>query len=120
MNRWYALAALAASTTFLVHVALGGRALARPLLASTELHRVVKLTHYYCWHLVSIALALIALGLWLAAADPSLRPFGVAATLTAALFGLLNVAYALAFRLGPRRLPQWILFLAITLPGLLA
>jgi hypothetical protein len=120
MNVWYAFAALAAASTCAIHLLLGGRDLVRPLLASGDMHRVVVLTHYYCWHLVSIALAAISLGLALAAWDPGWRVLGVAATVLAAAFGLLNIVYALAFRLPPRLLPQWILFAVIVLPALLA
>lgn len=120
MNSAYAVAAVAAALTCGIHLIVGGRELVRPLLASRELPRIVVLSHYYCWHLVSIALALIATGLALAAWDPAWRSLGVAATLAAALFGALNLAYALCFRLTPRYLPQWLLFAAIVVPALLA
>ncbi|HYE85389.1 MAG TPA: hypothetical protein VEA16_03465 [Vicinamibacterales bacterium] len=119
MNIWYAAAAIVAAMTCAVHVVVGGRELVGPLLASRDMHRVTVLTHYYCWHLVSVALAAIALGLALAAWDPQWRLLGIASTVLAAAFGLLNIGYALAFRLSPRLLPQWLLFAAIALPGAL-
>lgn len=120
MNTWYLIAAVMALLTCLTHVVLGGRELVRPLLADTTLPRVVRLTHYYCWHLVTIALALMTAGLALAAWSTAYRQLGIAATLMALLFGLLNLAYALKFRLPVRLLPQWLLFAAVSTPGILA
>lgn len=120
MNIAYLLAAIAAAITCVTHIVLGGRELVPPLLGCRALPRVVVVTHYYCWHLVSIALAMIAAGLAMAAWTPEWRPFGVAATVIAASFGGLNLVYALRFHLPPRYLPQWLLFAAIVVPTLFA
>ncbi len=120
MNSWYLIAALMALLTCLIHVVLGGRELVRPLLADNTLPRVVRLTHYYCWHLVTIALALMSIGLGLAAWSSEFSQLGTAATLMALLFGLLNLGYGLRYRLPVRVLPQWLLFAAISIPGIVA
>src|SRR6478735_10545487 len=63
MNPWLGAAALAAFSTFLIHTFVGGRLIARPLLAARDLPRVPRLTVYYCWHMVSLLLFGMAVAL---------------------------------------------------------
>jgi hypothetical protein len=117
MNLWLALAAALAAFTTLVHAALGGRHVAAPLLASDGLHAVPKFTMYYCWHLVTIVLAALALAFALTATGQGSRDLAVFATVGAGLFGLWNLAMVGLFRLRISGFPQWALFAPIALCG---
>lgn len=108
-NPWifsaFALAVLMAG----IHVVVGGRLIARPLLES-DLADLPRLTLYLCWHGITIVLAGMALlyadGLfWRRRRDSVI----VASGLAAAFFGL-GWALILAFGLSPLDLPQWIVF----------
>lgn len=108
-NTWifsaFALAVLMAG----IHVFVGGRLIARPLLES-DLADLPRLTLYLCWHGITIVLAGMALlyadGLfWRRRRDSVI----VASGLAAAFFGL-GWALILAFGLSPLDLPQWIVF----------
>lgn len=116
MNSWLLAAAIAALLTFLVHVFVGGRLIAAPLLAAPGLARIPRLTTYYCWHMVSILLLAMALALgWTAwQANP---PLVLLLVVLAAAFALLSLGLGAAFRVSPWQLPQWIFFVLIALLG---
>lgn len=115
-NPWMAAAALAALVVCVVHVMLGGRLFARRLLAS-DLRPHVKHTLHYCWHLVSAALALMAVGFAWGAVATDARAAAIGATAMAAAFMGVNIVQNLAMRLSFARHPQGGFFLAVTLLG---
>jgi len=117
MNIWLALAAVFAAATTLIHFVLGGRHVAAPLLATERLHAVPKFTMYYCWHLVTIVLAALALAFGLAASGHASRDLALFATIGAALFCLWSLGMIGLFHLRIAHFPQWALFAAITLSG---
>jgi hypothetical protein len=117
MNHWLLLAGLAAGATCAVHVLLGGREIARPMLASNDLHRIVRLTNYYCWHMVTIVLAGMAGAFAYAAWHPASIELAAVFTLLAASFAVLSLGLIAVYRVRPLLMPQWILFLAITALG---
>lgn len=112
-NPWLFVAFLAAGAVCVTHLVLGGRLVARPLLAS-ELRPHAKLTAYYCWHLVSAALALMAAGLAWGAFASEAREAAIGATALAAAFMGVNVVQNLAMRLSFARHPQGVFFLVVT------
>lgn len=112
MNLWLAAAAVVAFATFLIHTVVGGRQIARPLLAARDLARIPQLTVYFCWHMVTILLFAMSLALaW--AAWRANTPLVVLITLLAVAFTGLSLALVVANRVRPWYLPQWILFAAI-------
>ncbi|CAN7277249.1 hypothetical protein [Bosea sp. LjRoot237] len=117
MNIWLALAAAIAAATTLIHVILGGRHVAAPLLATERLHAAPKFTMYYCWHLVTIVLAALALAFGLAATGRGSRDLALFATVGATLFCLWGLAMVGLFRLRIAHFPQWALFAAIAVSG---
>jgi hypothetical protein len=117
MNAWLALAALLAAATTLIHAILGGREIATPLLAAERLHAVPKFTLYYCWHLVTIVLAALALAFGLVAIGLGSRDLALFATVGAALFCLWSLGMVGLFRLRIAQFPQWALFAAIAISG---
>ena len=117
MNLWLALAAALAAATTLIHAVLGGRHVAAPLLAAERLHAVSKFTMYYCWHLMTIVLAALALAFGLAATGHGSCDLALFATAGAALFCLWSLGMIGLFRLRIAHFPQWALFAVITLSG---
>lgn len=117
MNAWLALAAVLAAATTLIHAILGGREIATPLLAAERLHAVPKFTLYYCWHLVTIVLAALALAFGLVAIGLGSRDLALFATAGAALFCLWGLGMVGLFRLRIAHFPQWALFAAIAISG---
>jgi len=53
-------ASLLMAAAFFVHVFVGGKYVARPLLADKRLPPPAKWLSYYCWHLVSLMLVFFA------------------------------------------------------------
>jgi len=103
---WVALGLAAAMTG--VHVVVGGRVIAGPLLAS-GLETLPKMTLYLCWHGVTIVLA----GMGALFADGLIRGRRESVMLgggLAAAFFALGWGYILGFGLSPMALPQWIAF----------
>lgn len=101
----------------LTHVCLGGREAARPLLGAKDLTAVPRLTVYYCWHLVTIVLALMSVGY---AYLSQTFEFGLAwgLLITSGLFACLSIGLIIKYRVNPLWLPQWILFLILAVCGI--
>jgi|DewCreStandDraft_4_1066084.scaffolds.fasta_scaffold90665_3 hypothetical protein len=113
----FLLPALVSAVIAAIHFFVGGREIARPLVRQTALPPVVTLTHYYCWHLVTITLIGIAGAFVCAAFDPGARTLAVFATLFAGLFCLWGLALVLWKRQRHRHMPQWMLFAVLTASG---
>ena len=66
MNNIYIVAAgLLALVWLTVHIFVGGRQIARPLLTAPDLAPIVRETQYLCWHFTSVAIGSMAgLILW--------------------------------------------------------
>ena len=121
MNWLLLSASILAAVTALIHVLLGGREVAAPLLR-TELAETVKLTMYACWHLVSAALAVSAVGLLSAASNGGQSgDLAVFVGTLWTLFGLvfLYLSLVLARPRGLFQYPQWTLLLPVGLLALL-
>jgi hypothetical protein len=111
-------AAALALLTFVVHTVFGGRDVAVPLRRAVDLPRMPKLTAYYCWHIVTIMLFVLAGALGYAAlVEPHNRALVVVCLLLAAGCAVWNIALIIGSRASPwRELPQWTLFVAISTP----
>lgn len=117
MNPLLLTASLLAAAICLIHVLLGGREIARPLLAAEGLRSVPKYTSYYCWHLVTIMLAGMSLAFFLAAMPGGARAPASFATVGALAFAVLCLAINARFGLRAWRHPQWALFLPLAATG---
>jgi hypothetical protein len=117
LNPWFAAAGLTAFATCLAHVMLGGRLFAAPLLSSS-LPSPVKHTNYFCWHLVTAALAVMAAIFAWAAFSADARSAAIGATALALAFLAVNTTQNLAQRLSFTRHPQGGFFLVISLLAL--
>lgn len=96
----------------LVHLFLGGREIARPLLSAGSLAPTVRHTQYLCWHFTSVTIAVMA-GLFFAAAQSGVTALATAGTLLAAGFFVTGVGLVWGLGESHLRLPQGWLFLPV-------
>lgn len=117
MNTGFALAALFSLVTFGVHVFVGGRYAARPLLAVEGLEKASRSLNYYTWHMATGLLLFMAAGFVLAAFGRASSDVALLLTLMAAAFSPLSVWAAIKGGIAPWRLPASWLFAAIAALG---
>ena len=101
---WTAI--LFAGTAFVVHTFVGGREVARPLLADRSLPPASKWLNYYCWHVTTALLAAVTVAMAWAAFDERLMPVVGFIGIFAVISALLSVAVALKARINPLRFPS--------------
>jgi len=124
MNRVLLVASLLAALMAGIHLVIGGSYIAAPLLESS-LETEPRLVLYACWHGISAALALSAVGLFMGAlprfAEPS-RVMVLAISIWWLAAGAIILAL-IATHPGDGlwwRLPQWMLLTPVGLLGLWA
>ena len=118
MHSWTLMTAAGLSLfTFGVHVFLGGPSVAKPLLESQEMEIVAKYTNYYCWHIVSIVLLAMSIGFAAGALRPQSRDVVIMMTALSAAFTVWSLLLIVWKYRHPWKLPQWTLFLPITILG---
>ncbi len=105
---WLWVAAALAVGMTAVHVVVGGRLIAGPLLDS-GLETLPRMTLYLCWHGITIVLAGMAI-LFVDGIVRGRRESVVLAGGLAGAFFALGWSYILGFGLSPLDLPQWIAF----------
>lgn len=118
-NLWALAAGALTAFTLAVHVVLGGRDTARPLLDTDGLTEVAKATAYFCWHLVTLTLAgMAAAFVWhgVAGAPSAL----VLVTVLAGFFAALSLGLSMKFGRNVLLLPAWTLFAPVAMFGALA
>ena len=115
MNVFLLSAAALAAVWTLVHGIVGGRQCARPLAADQQFIPVVRETVLLCWHLVTGALALMALFLCLGAFGRT--DMALAGILLAAVTAGIGIAWPPLRGVSYGVLPQWWLFVPVVLLG---
>lgn len=121
MNTFFLLAGGMAGLTMILHLWLGGREIAAPLLNSRDMHSVARYTNYFCWHMVSIVLAMMAGTFIWAAFRTEAYEAALVSTLLAAAFCVWNLSLVAWKKQSFLQMPQWALFaaiLAFAVPGL--
>ena len=113
----FLLPAAVAALIAAIHFFAGGREVAGPLLRQDTLPPVVTLTHYFCWHLVTITLVGLAGAFVYAALAPDGRILAVFATVAAALFAVWGLALVVWQTQRHRDMPQWMLFAVLAASG---
>ncbi len=106
-----------AALWFAVHLILGGRQIARPLVEAQALNPVVRHTQYLCWHFTTVAIAGMAIFFGIAAVTGTIA-FATSATLLAAGFFVVGVGLVMSLGESHARLPQGWLFLPVAALGL--
>lgn len=112
---WFWAAAAMSAVTFLVHTFVGGQRVAKPLLADVSLPKASKWLNYYCWHLVTITLAAMAIAFAAVALGRVGAEIGWMLGTLALLFSVLSVVVALKGAIHPLRFPSTTLFALIAL-----
>lgn len=110
-------AAVFSLVTWALHTFVAGPIVAGPLLRS-DLRAVPKFTNYYCWHIVTILLVAMAGGFCFAAFDPRGFPLAVFLTILSVAFAFWSGALVVWSKRRIFELPQWGLFIVISLPSL--
>lgn len=117
MNIIFLVAAALSVAVCLIHTFAGGRTIAVPLLKS-DLHPVPKYVTYYCWHIVTIVLAAIAVMYAFAGMRADSLDLGWVATALVAAFCLLGLAVPPLKKQKYSQMPQGWLFLPIAILGI--
>ncbi|ERP87683.1 hypothetical protein Q669_13045 [Labrenzia sp. C1B10] len=117
MNGLLLAAAGLSAAVCLLHTFAGGRTIAVPLLKASDLHPVPKYVAYYCWHIVTIVLAMIAVMFAVAGMRAESLDLGLVATVLTASFCLLGLAVPPLKKQKYSQMPQGWLFLPIVLLG---
>ena len=103
-------AAVASAITFAVHTFIGGRVVARPLLADRSLPEAAKWLAYYCWHITTVLLAAMAAAYGWAAESGEARDLVIVITSVAAVLSILSAGVAMKGSIHPLRFPSTSLF----------
>ncbi len=119
MNGFLFAAAIASLLTFLLHLFVGGRGVAKPLLNASGIEEVTKLTTYYCWHIVTVVLLIMTCAFAYVALLQFDLPLTIVMTSMAGSCTLLSIGLILVRKLKPLDYPQWIFFLPMTVLGVL-
>jgi len=114
----FALAAALSTAWFLVHLFLGGKQIARPLLDNTTLAPIVRDTQYLCWHLTTAGIAVQAI-LFALAIVLNTPAYAVAGTLLAASFAVTGIAIPPAVGQRFKAMPQGWLFVPVAVLGVI-
>ena len=117
MNLWFLAAGGLALAWTAMHLFAGGPSVARPLLVAKDIPDMPKYVNYYCWHLVSFNLAMMAgLFLWAGLTDTG-TALAVAGTIQAAFYWLWGVVLPPWKGQSYAQMPQGWLFLPIVILG---
>lgn len=118
MNIALAIAAGLTLITWGIHTFVGTPLTVGPLLKA-KMHPVPKYTNYYCWHMVTLVLLAMAGSFAYAAWTPSGLDVAVLATVMAVSFMVWSLVLVLWKYRKPWHLPQWSLFLAISIAAVI-
>lgn len=113
-------AATLSAITFVVHVFVGGRYVARPLLDDRSLPRASKWLNYYCWHIVSLLIAAMTLAFAAFALGWASADLTIFLAALSFLLSLLSIGVALTGGIRPWRFPSTTLFMLIAISATLA
>lgn len=115
LNLPFLIAGILSAIIWAVHTFAGGSAVARPLLEA-KLESTAKYTQYYCWHVVTIVLFVMASAFTYSAFRAS--DLGWVMTLLGGAFALWGLLLPPFVRQSYLQLPQGWLFVPVTVLGL--
>ncbi len=103
--------------TFVVHTFVGGKVVAKPLLADRSLPKASKWLNYYCWHITTVMIAFIAIAFAWLAVTPGQTPMIILLSALTASVSILSVFVALKGGINPLRFPSTSLFASVSAFG---
>ena len=115
VNLPFLVAGIVSAIIWAIHTFVGGPEVARPLLEA-KLGNTVKYTQYYCWHLVTIVLFVMASAFMYSAFRVS--DLGWVMTLLGGAFALWGLLLPPFVKQSYLQLPQGWLFVPVTAFGL--
>jgi hypothetical protein len=118
-NIYFISASAVTAAICFIHCWFGGRYIAEPLLKARDLHEVPKYTSYYCWHMVSIMLAVMSGAYLWAGIHPAAVELAALALFLSVAFCGWSLALVVWKRQRFRELPQWSLFAVAAIAGAL-
>jgi hypothetical protein len=117
-SAWLYSAAIFSFLTLVAHIFGGGRTIAQPLLDS-DLDDIPKYASYYCWHMVTIIILYMTISFALSASNLASTDLAWGSIILATLFAAWSFFLCLWKNQGLLKLPQWIMFLPISVTGIL-
>lgn len=114
----YWLAALVLLALIVVHLTIGERDVARPLLNSGAFAPDVIVVLFLCWHVVTLVMVSAMAAYVAAAVSPQYEDFALSATMVIGLLALWSFAVVVWKRQRHRVMPQWIAFGVVAILGL--
>ena len=116
MNIYLSIAAVLSVGIALLHTFMGGRHIAAPLLAA-NMASTPKYTSYFCWHIVTLTLAGMAVLFGYAAFTPTAVQAGWTAVVLAGSIAALGIVMVPVMKLSYRNHPQGWLFVPVAAIG---
>lgn len=111
-------ASLTCLITFGVHLFVGGVYVARPLLADETLPRASKWLNYYCWHVTSVFILVLAGAFGYLTRMPEHRDLAIFASALVLTLAILSAIVAAMGHIHPLRFPSTSLFALAAIFGL--
>ena len=118
MNTWFLASGAWAILITFAHVFSGGPTVARPLLAANDIPETPKYTNYYCWHIVSFNIALMAALFLIAGWVETQSSMAIIATIQAAFAFCWGIALVPWKNQSYKEMPQGWLFLPNVILGI--
>ncbi len=111
----YALwcAAAVSALAFYIHTFIGGKQIARPLLDNTTLPPASKWLNYYCWHIATMILALLAMTYAILPLIKNIQPLIIFLAIMTTSAGILSAAIEWKAGAKPLSFPSTSLFIVI-------
>jgi len=117
-NTYFAICSGLAGVVFVMHVFAAGPRIAVPVRDCPELKPVIRLTNYYCWHIVSIVLAQLVFLFGWAAFSQAASLLALVGTSSVVAFGLWGFVLVVKTKQSFKFMPQALLFAPIAVLGI--
>lgn len=112
-------AAFVGIITFYIHTFIGGKIVARPLLADNNLPKASKWLNYYCWHIATLTILFVSFRFFKLALFPISSEL-IELSIFALCLSVLSAIVALKGGINPLKFPSTTLFFLMGIIGLFA
>lgn len=115
MNIWLTTAGGLSVLIGFIHIFGGGPTVAKPLLDAKDIEPTAKYVNYYCWHLVTIGIFLMALLLLWPGAFNGSQDLAIVGSIMAGLYTIWGLALPKMVGQSYLQMPQGWFFLPVAL-----